>query len=60
MNNLDSENKPKELKKLQNINLSGWVYQNGWNYFGEVEKNENKPSGLGRAIAKDQSRFIEC
>jgi hypothetical protein len=24
-----------------------------WNYFGEVEKNGDKPSGFGRAISKD-------
>ncbi len=36
------------IKKLDNINLSGWIYQGGWNYFGEV--NEERPSGFGRAV----------
>jgi hypothetical protein len=40
--------------------LTGFVYQGGWNYFGEVEENGNEPSGFGRAVAVDDSRFIEC
>jgi hypothetical protein len=53
MKNFDTENKLKELKKIENINLTGFVYKGGWNYFGEVEKNGEKPSGFGRAIKKD-------
>ena len=60
MKNYKAVKKHTELKKLENINLTGWVYQGGWNYFGEVEVNGYKPSGFGRAVAVDDSRFIEC
>ena len=60
MKNFKEDNKKNELKKLDNINLSGWVYQGGWNYFGEVEQNGEKPSGFGRAITIDNSKFIDC
>ena len=53
MKNFDTENKLRVIKKIENIKLSGWVYQGEWNYFGEVEKNGEKPSGFGRAIRKD-------
>ena len=60
MKNYKEDRKHTELKKLENINLTGWVYQGGWNYFGEVEVNGDEPSGFGRAVAVDDSRFIEC
>jgi hypothetical protein len=42
MKNFKEDNKKTELKKLDNINLSGWVYQGGCNYFGKVELKGKK------------------
>ena len=60
MKNFKEDRKHTELKKLENINLAGWTYQGSWKYFGEVEVNKEIPSGFGRAVAVDDSRFIEC
>jgi hypothetical protein len=40
--------------------LDGWFYRGAWDYCGEVEINEEVPSGIGRAVARDGSRFIDC
>jgi hypothetical protein len=58
MKTYDDENIQKYIKSIDNIDntkLSKWCcgYEGEWRYFGECDKND-KPFGIGRAIAKDK------
>ena len=63
MKTYDDENIQKYVKSIDNIDntkLSKWCcgYEGEWRYFGECDKND-KPFGIGRAIAKDKPMLVE-
>ncbi len=52
--------KVKNIEIIDNTKLTEWTsYEGEWKYYGECDQND-VPFGIGRAIAKDNSRFIEC